>query len=146
MAQTRHPVPVSNRWSVLREALKEALREFVIGNAEPYKALWSHSDDVSIMGAFGGYNRGWDDISGRLDWAAAQYHNGVYDLHEILNEVVGTDLAYTVWREKITSTDAAGGTIVRHRRGTQIYRLEGADWRIVHQHTDPLVEVAVSPA
>jgi hypothetical protein len=26
---------------------------------------------VVIMGAFGGYERGWDQVSARLDWAAA---------------------------------------------------------------------------
>jgi ketosteroid isomerase-like protein len=134
---------MSDSWTVLQQELKDALREFAKGNAEPYKALWSHSGDVSVMGAFGGYNRGWNDISRRLDWAAAQYDDGVYDQYEILDEVVGKDFAYTVWREKILLRDA---TVVRQRRGTQIYRLEGSEWRIVHQHTDPLVDVAIPPA
>jgi ketosteroid isomerase-like protein len=93
------------------------------------------------MGAFGGYNRGWDDIAKRLDWAAAQYRDGVYDHLEVLDEVVGTDLAYLVWKEQISSTGVDGQMLVRRRRGTQIHRRESSQWRIIHQHSDPLVEV-----
>ena len=44
----------------LREALTAAQAAFVNGNPEPFKALWSHGDDVTILGAFGGYEQGWD--------------------------------------------------------------------------------------
>jgi hypothetical protein len=40
------------------------------GRPEPFKALWSHSDDVAIIGGFGGYERGWQLVSARLDWAS----------------------------------------------------------------------------
>ena len=93
------------------------------------------------MGAFGGYNRGWDDVASRLGWAAAQYRDGVYDHFEVLDEVVGTDFAYLVWREQVSSTGVDGQMLIRRRRGTQIHRCEGSQWRIIHQHTDPLVEV-----
>ena len=39
-----------------RDALAEeeaAERELCNGNAERYKALWSHSDQVTLFGAFG---------------------------------------------------------------------------------------------
>ena len=97
------------------------------------------------MGAFGGYNRGWDDIAKRLDWAAAQYRDGVYDRFEVLADVAGTDLAYLTWREQISSAGVDGQILVRRRRGTQIHRREGSHWRIIHQHSDPLVEVQAPP-
>lgn len=31
--------------------------ELVQGDPEPFKALWSRSDDTVIMGAFGGWGR-----------------------------------------------------------------------------------------
>ena len=30
---------------------------------------------LAILGAFGGYERGWLEVGPRLDWAAAQYHD-----------------------------------------------------------------------
>ena len=128
-------------WLKFRDDLSNALRAFARGDAGPYKALWSPSADTSIMGAFGGYSRGWDDIASRLDWAAAQYRNGVYDRFEVLDEVVGTDFAYLTWREQISLTGIDGQMLVRRRRGTQIHHREGSQWRIMHQHSDPLVEV-----
>ena len=128
-------------WLKFRDDLSKALRAFARGDAGPYKALWSHSADTSVMGAFGGYNRGWDDVASRLGWAAAQYRDGVYDHFEVLDEVVGTDFAYLVWREQISSTGVDGQMLIRRRRGTQIHHREDSQWRIIHQHTDPLVEV-----
>ena len=42
----------------LRDALVAAQAAFVKGNAEPFKALWSHGDEVTILGAFGGFEQG----------------------------------------------------------------------------------------
>jgi len=50
----------------LREALAAAAAAFVRGNAEPLKALFSHRDDVTILGAFGGFEQGWDLVGPRL--------------------------------------------------------------------------------
>ena len=52
MDRIRHEVPV-------------ALGELVQGGPDPFKALWSHADDVVIMGAFGGFERGWEEVSAR---------------------------------------------------------------------------------
>jgi hypothetical protein len=62
----------------LREALAAAAAAFVRGNAEPLKALFSHRDDVTILGAFGGFEQGWDLVGPRLDWASSQFRDGVW--------------------------------------------------------------------
>jgi ketosteroid isomerase-like protein len=54
---------------------------------------------------------------------------------------VGTDFAYLVWRAQLSSTGVDGQMLVRRRRSTQIHRREDSQWRIIHQHSDPLVEV-----
>jgi hypothetical protein len=58
-------------WESFISRCQHALGDMVEGRPEPFKALWSHADDVVIMGAFGGYERGWEHVSPRLDWAAA---------------------------------------------------------------------------
>jgi hypothetical protein len=40
-----------------------ALGHLVEGRPDPFKALSSHADDVVIMGAFGGHERGWEKVS-----------------------------------------------------------------------------------
>ena len=41
-------------WDGFTKQLLDALRRFVQGDAEPYKSLWSHRDDVTIFGGWGG--------------------------------------------------------------------------------------------
>lgn len=53
-----------------------ACASFVNGDAEPFKALWSHSADVTIFGGYGSVERGWDRVGPRLDWAAARFRSG----------------------------------------------------------------------
>jgi hypothetical protein len=62
---------VESDWDRFIARCQDALGDQVEGRPEPFKALWSHADDVVIMGAFGGHERGWEQVSARLDWAAA---------------------------------------------------------------------------
>ncbi len=48
-----------------------AIERFVNGDADPYRQLWCHADDVTIFGGWGAYEQGWDVVSRRLDWAAS---------------------------------------------------------------------------
>lgn len=57
-------------WIEFVTKCQAALGELVEGRPDPFKALWSHADDVVIMGAFGGFEGGWGEVSARLDWAA----------------------------------------------------------------------------
>ena len=65
-----HDSPVDSDWDRFVSRCQQALGELVEGRPESFKALWSHADDVAIMGAFGGYELGWEQVSARLDWAA----------------------------------------------------------------------------
>lgn len=56
-------------------------------------ALWSHAEDVVIMGAFGGHERGWDQVSARLDWAARGIKANGRNAQNVVT-VVGDDLAW----------------------------------------------------
>jgi hypothetical protein len=57
-------------WEQFVSVCQASLGELVEGRPEPFKALWSHADDVVIMGAFGGYERGWEQVSARLESGA----------------------------------------------------------------------------
>ena len=52
------------------ERCHDALRQHTGGNPRPYLELWSHADDVSLMGGVGGHQVGIDAVSGLLTAAA----------------------------------------------------------------------------
>lgn len=62
-----HHVSVGSDWVRFVSRCQQVLGELVEGRPEPFKALSSHADDVAIMGAFGGYEQGGEQVSGRLD-------------------------------------------------------------------------------
>jgi ketosteroid isomerase-like protein len=116
-----------------REQAAEAA--MILGDPEPFKALWSHRDEVSLFGAFGPCKKGWHQISKTMDWVASRYREGtVTDEYEVVHE--GADLAYTVGYE-IADVVLDGTPKTRQRlRVTQIYRREDGTWRLVHRHGD----------
>jgi ketosteroid isomerase-like protein len=123
-------------WTPFASRCQEALGELVEGRPEPFKALWSHADDVVIMGAFGGYERGWQRVSARLDWAAA----GIQATDRVAENVITVirdDVAYTVDLEHM-ARHAGGHSRPRTLRCTQVYRREEGEWKVVLRHADEL--------
>jgi hypothetical protein len=119
-------------------ACRHAQRDMGEGRPEPFKALWSHTDNVAIMGGFGGYERGWEQVSARLDWASKGIASTDRSEENIVT-VVGEDLAYTVDLEHMTrhvGDQARPYTL----RCTQVYRLEGGEWKIMLRHADELLQ------
>ncbi len=113
--------------------------ELLHGEATPLKQLYSHNDDVTVLGGFGGVEQGWAKVGPRLDWAASQFVGGSYE-RKTLSMVEGTDLAYTVSIEanRVRETGKSEETRL-DLRVTQIFRRERGQWRLVHRHADPLV-------
>ncbi len=67
----------------LDEALEkyhQALGEFVKGNPEPAKGLWSHRDDVTLANPFGLPARGWEQVAATMEHASSNFRDGE-DLH-----------------------------------------------------------------
>jgi ketosteroid isomerase-like protein len=122
----------------LREALAAAAAAFVRGNAEPLKALFSHRDDVTILGAFGGFEQGWDLVGPRLDWASSQFRDGVWSCTNLSTHLT-EDMACLVDIERTEGLLGGGHERVNQElRVTHVFRREGDDFRIVHRHADPL--------
>ena len=60
----RTGVTEMSSWDEFCDQRRGALERFVNGDAGPYKQLWSHADDVTIFGGWGGYEQGWDASAG----------------------------------------------------------------------------------
>jgi ketosteroid isomerase-like protein len=116
-----------------------ANRDFIQGDPEPLKRLYSHTDDITIFGGFGGLERGWAETEPRLDWAASQFAGGSVEKKD-LSVIVGADLACTVTIERYDAQLKDGSSFKESLRVTQLFRREAAGWRLVHRHADPMVE------
>ena len=125
-------------------AVEAAQVQLVNGQPGPFKALWSHGEDVTLSGGLGGeIAKGWTQVSERLDWVATQYTGGART-HQEVARYVGQDLAYVVLRETIRFKNPADGRAMVHElRVTQIFRREDGRWRIVHRHGDSQVQKAL---
>jgi ketosteroid isomerase-like protein len=122
--------PVTFADMLSREQAAEAA--IYLGDPEPFKALWSRREDVSLFGAFGPCKKGWHQVGKTVDWVASRYREGVVtDEYEVVHE--GADLAYTVGYE-IGDVVLDGATMTRQR--LRVYRREDGEWHLVHRHGD----------
>lgn len=129
-----------NSWDAAMTELEGAQRAFMNGNATGLQALYSHGDDVTVMGGFGGFERGWAEVGQRLAWAASHFHGGEYSQQNI-SMTVGEDIACLVCLERWARNAQDGQRLpTMELRVTQMFRLEGNRWRLVHRHADELVQ------
>src|SRR5450755_921076 len=92
---------VGEEFQAMLGKLDAAQLELQNGRPAAFKALWSHADDITLSGGFGGtIEKGWDQISRRLDWVGAQFSNGTNTIERIVARA-NSDLAYVVQIEHI---------------------------------------------
>ena len=116
-----------------------AAGEFVKGNPEPYKAAFSHRDDVTLGNPFGPFARGWDQVAATMDRAAANYRDGEMTGFESLAGLVTPELAYIVEVERIRAKIGDNSKLVDVAlRATSVLRREEGVWKVVHRHADPI--------
>ena len=133
------PQVLDSDWAAFIDKLEAAELEFAQGRPAGLKALWSHRNDVSICGAFGGVVSGWKEVATRLDWASSQYSEGSRGREEITRSV-GVDFAYVAQTEWIRSRVGRNAeSSLQELRVTMVFRRQADGWRIIHRHADPLL-------
>lgn len=119
-----------------------ALGEFVKGNPEPFKMLFSHRDDVSLANPSGQAVRGWKQVAETMDRAASWYRDGEFIGFENVATFDTPDLVCIVeverYRAKIGGRDEVTPMTLRV---TSILRPEDGTWKFVHRHADSLTTV-----
>ena len=121
------------------EQYQLATSEFVKGNPEPYKMIFSHSEDVTLANPFFPPVRGWDKVAETLERTASRLRDGEFVSSETVAKCVTAELAYVVSivREK-ARVGASGNITPIVLRTTMILRPEEGTWKIVHLHGDPI--------
>ena len=123
----------------LVEQYRLALGEFVKGNPEPVKQLFSHGEDVSLANPLGPPARGWEQVAQVIERAASNFRDGEMVAFEYVAKFVTPELAYAVWLERANvkmgrMENFAPSTL----RVTMVFRPEDGTWKVVHRHAAPI--------
>ena len=115
------------------------LGEFMKGNPEPVKELFSHEEDVTLANPLGPPAHGWEEVGATIEHAASQFGDGRLVGVEIVEKRVTAEFAYTLWLEyaegKVGGREEVAPATLRV---TMIYRPEEGGWKVVHRHADPI--------
>jgi len=132
------PTPPAQSFDAALTRLHAALADVANGDVSAIKALYSHSDEATSFYGWGGYEKGWDAVSRRWDWAALQFKGGCVS-HQTLTTVVTPQLAYATEIETFETRMDGMDTPTRwSNRVTHIFRLENGEWRLLHRHANRL--------
>ena len=136
-AQTGRGGSVGEEFQAMLAKVDAAQLDLQNGKPDAFKSLWSHADDITLAGGFGGgIEKGWELISRRLDWVGAQYSKGTHAHQRIVVNVSG-DLGYVVQMEHIRfHVPGQAKESTRDYRVTMVFRRESDGWRIVHRQAD----------
>jgi ketosteroid isomerase-like protein len=119
--------------------LRAAMAAVANGDVAAIKALYSHTPDATSFYGWGGYEKGWDAVSKRWDWAGAQFKGGTVR-HENVTTIVTPELFYVTDIETFENQRMAGveGLTGWSNRVTHIFRREHGEWRLLHRHANRL--------
>jgi ketosteroid isomerase-like protein len=121
------------------EPYDRALDEFMTGNAEPVKEIFSHREDVTLANPYFPVGRGWEQVAQRLERDASNFRDGEVTGFEPVAKYVTPELAYLVRVERAKAKVGGREDIVPIAlRVTMIFRPEDSGWKVVHRHADPI--------
>jgi ketosteroid isomerase-like protein len=128
------------------ELMREACQAFINGDIGPWTRICSHTEDTSLFGGWGGWERGWAQLEPRYAWAAARFVKGEFSFEDLAKGVSG-ELGYTVWIERCQARlRGVDGVVPVALRVTHVYRNEDGAWRMIHRHADPIVTIQETQA
>ena len=124
----------------LIERYFRAQGEFLRGNPEPVKDLFSHTEDVTLANPYGPPVRGWEKVAEAVEHAASLRSDGTFVEWQMVAKYVSAELAYVVQIERAEAKIGAREDICPLAvRATMIFRPEeDGEWKIVHRHADPV--------
>jgi ketosteroid isomerase-like protein len=122
--------------NLISQMQHEAEEALVRGDVGPRLQMWSHKDPVTLFAALGASKTGWDELEPTFHSVASRVSGGHAVTYEIVSFDLSGDLAWTVGFSRFTAS-IDGGPLTRYTlRVTHLYRREGGDWKVVHEHSD----------
>jgi ketosteroid isomerase-like protein len=119
--------------------LRAAMADVANGDVAAIKSLYSHSPDATSFYGWGGFEKGWEAVSKRWDWAGAQFRGGTVR-YENVSTVMTPGMFYVTDIETFEGQRVASveGLTAWSNRVTHIFRREGGEWRLLHRHGNRL--------
>lgn len=114
---------------------QKAYRALCSGDVEPWNAIWSTRDPVTLFGAAGSAT-GSEEVRHVQEWVASRFAGLVDETQEMIAAGASGDLAYTVAFEHKTVSTPDGREVTYTLRTTHVFRREDGEWKIVHRHGD----------
>ena len=139
-AQAQSPAPANSTASEkdIRAAtllFYAAFNSALHGDLAPLSAVWSHSPDVTNLSAAGGHAVGWNEVHDGFLNLSRLYPGGRIEQRD-MSVVVGKEMGYSVCTETGQLRSAEGPMVSFNQRATNIFRLEGGTWKLIHHHAD----------
>ena len=108
-----------------------AIGEFMKGNPEPAKTMFSHQDDVTLANPRGVVVRGWKQVAQAMERAASSRRDGEIVGFEIVAKHVSPEFAYVVEVEQLEAKVHGGEDITPNAlRVTMVFRPEEGVWKV----------------
>jgi len=121
------------------DAYHRGMDEFMRGNCEEVKPLFTRTEGTTLANPFGPVAKGWVEVVSAMERAAENYRDGKALGFDNISTVVTPDLALVVEIERLQAK--VGGRVepsVLELRVTTVLRPEQGVWKIVHRHADPI--------
>ncbi len=137
MSTTSQPPTIEPSIARAIAQLHAAMARVAMGDDSRIKALYSHQPDATSFYGWGGYERGWEAVDKRWDWAASQFKGGTVS-YESITVVATQDMFFATDIETYSNQQMQGvdGVTGWSNRVTHVFRREDGDWRLVHRHAN----------
>lgn len=136
------PSGMADDFDQVVEQYHRALGDFMDGDSEPARRLFSEREDVTLGNPFGPFARGLAQVTETMQRAASNYRDGGAAGFDTISKCVTPDLAYLVEVERLESKVGGREDVsALHLRVTSIFRREEGSWKLVHRHADPITTV-----
>jgi ketosteroid isomerase-like protein len=124
------------------DASHQALAAIIQGDVEPFMALYSDADDITIGNPFGPFAIGHEATRVAGARAAGNYTGGEITAFDRIATHETDALACVVEVERFSVRLAGAGELTPVAlRVTSVFRHEASGWRLVHRHADPITGV-----
>jgi ketosteroid isomerase-like protein len=143
----RAQAPADPEFRAFLVEFEDATSRFLNGDSSKWKQLLSSRDDATVLGAWGGFDKGPAQVRPRYEWSASRLTDiGSRIRVEYLASGVSGDLAFTVAIERgeIRRPDLDKPATVE-MRVTDVFAKEGGKWKLLHRHADTITSSLAPP-
>jgi ketosteroid isomerase-like protein len=128
------------------QARHAAAQEYVSGNPEPLSRLVARELPATFFSPRGDVTTGTREVATRYEKDDAVFTEGSENVMETLDAAAGDEIAFWVGLQRSEARMRGQEEPVSFDlRVTEIYRRESGQWRLVHRHADPRMDVDQSP-